>query len=236
MSPGAAQGWGGNPGVAGGGFQPVGAAPQANRFAGIPALSNGTRTSVNPLNGMMLAANRNSMPAFPDVGVHRRALGHAREDIGRINNLAPMITRYAQQYNIPPAILAGLVSRESRGRNVIGDNGYGHGLGQIDSGSFPGWTRRWRANGRPAGEGLRKAAEVFDAKRRYLRGRFPQMNEQELLKSTLSAYNAGEGAVARAVRRGRDTDSVTTGRDYARDVLNRASVFAQQNRAWMPGS
>ena len=174
------------------------------------------------------------MPALSNIRPHAQAGNGARTDAGRIQALAPMINRAAQQYNIPPAILAGIISRETRGHNVIGDNGHGHGLAQIDDRSFGQWTRAWRAAGMPAGEGIRKGAEVFAAKRRYLRGQFPNMSESQLLSATLSAYNGGEGRVARAIRQGRPTDSVTTGRDYAQDVLNRASVFAGQNMNWMP--
>ena len=88
----------------------------------------------------------------------------------------------------------------------------------------------------PAEEGLRKGAEVFANKREYLRNRFPQLTPDELMIATLSAYNAGEGAVGRALQRGASTDSVTTGKDYARDVLNRASVFANRLPQWMPGN
>ena len=86
----------------------------------------------------------------------------------------------------------------------------------------------------PVEEGLRKGAEIFAKKREYLRNRFPQLTPNELMTATLSAYNAGEGAVGRALHRGASTDSVTTGKDYARDVLNRASVFANQLPHWMP--
>ena len=79
-------------------------------------------------------------------------------------------------------------------------------------------------------------AEIFANKREYLRNRFPNLTPDQLMTATLSAYNGGEGAVGRALQRGASTDSVTTGKDYARDVLNRASVFANQLPQWMPGN
>jgi len=190
--------------------------------------------SVNRNNGIMPVANRNSMPAVSNTQSHPAGQTRAVQDMGRIQGLAPMIERAARQHNMPPAVLAGIVSRESRGRNVIGDGGFGHGLAQIDSGSFGQWTRDWRAAGMPAEAGLHKGAEVFANKRRYLRNKFPNLTESQLLSATLSSYNAGEGAVARTIRQGRDPDSRTTGGDYARDVLNRASVFAQNVTHWMP--
>ncbi|MEE2904178.1 MAG: hypothetical protein VYC39_17760, partial [Myxococcota bacterium] len=142
---------------------------------------------------------------------HGRGLREASEDLPRIQNLSTTIGRIAKHYDIPPSILAGIVSRETRGRNVIGDNGHGHGLAQVDSGSFGPWARNWRASGMPLEEGLRKGAEIFANKREYLRNRFPQLTPNELMTATLSAYNAGEGAVGRALQRGASTDSVTTG-------------------------
>ncbi|HEY9664753.1 MAG TPA: transglycosylase SLT domain-containing protein, partial [Allocoleopsis sp.] len=47
----------------------------------------------------------------------------------------------------------------------------------------------------------------------------------ELLRATLASYNAGLGNVQAAIREGRDPDYYTTGRDYGRDVLNRAGWF-----------
>ena len=172
---------------------------------------------------------RNKIPfASPDVNARSKAM----EDIGRIGTLAPMISRVATRYDIPPAILAAIVSRESRGRNVIGDNGYGHGLAQVDSGSFLEWTRRWRASGMPAEEGLRKGAEVFANKRAFLKGRFPSLTNEQLTAATLSSYNAGEGTVAWALRRGVSPDKYTTGKNYSKDVINRAMVFAEQFPQW----
>jgi soluble lytic murein transglycosylase-like protein len=45
------------------------------------------------------------------------------------------------------------------------------------------------------------------------------------LDAAIAAYNAGPTAVNRAIRAGHDVNSVTTGGDYATDVLNRAATF-----------
>ena|SRR2546421_6457725 len=51
-----------------------------------------------------------------------------------------------------------------------------------------------------------------------------------LLRAAVASYNAGPGNVLRAIQDGRDVDFFTAGRDYSRDVLNRASWF--QLKGW----
>jgi hypothetical protein len=43
--------------------------------------------------------------------------------------------------------------------------------------------------------------------------------------AALTAYNCGLDNVLRAVRYGLDLDFYTAGRDYAREILNRAGFF-----------
>lgn len=45
------------------------------------------------------------------------------------------------------------------------------------------------------------------------------------VRSGLAAYNAGEGSVRSALQSGQPVDSVTTGKDYSRDVMSRKRVF-----------
>jgi hypothetical protein len=51
-----------------------------------------------------------------------------------------------------------------------------------------------------------------------------------LLRAALAGYNAGPGNALRALRDGRDVDFYTAGRDYSRDVLDRAGWF--QLKGW----
>ena len=48
---------------------------------------------------------------------------------------------------------------------------------------------------------------------------------RSLLRAALAGYNAGPGNALRALRDGYDVDFFTTGRDYSKDVLNRAGFF-----------
>ena len=51
-----------------------------------------------------------------------------------------------------------------------------------------------------------------------------------LLQAAIASYNSGPGNVLRAVQDGKDVDFFTAGRDYSRDVLNRAGWF--QLKGW----
>jgi soluble lytic murein transglycosylase-like protein len=59
---------------------------------------------------------------------------------------------------------------------------------------------------------------------------------QNLIQAAIAAYNCGAGNVLTAIRDGHDLDFFTTGRDYSKDVLNRAGFF--QNKGWesQPGT
>jgi hypothetical protein len=54
------------------------------------------------------------------------------------------------------------------------------------------------------------------------------LDGQELLRAAVAAYNCGAGNVLTAIRDGRDVDFFTAGRDYSKDVLNRAGWFQLQ--------
>ncbi len=51
-----------------------------------------------------------------------------------------------------------------------------------------------------------------------------------LLQAAIASYNSGPGNVLRAIQDGRDVDFFTAGRNYSKDVLNRAGWF--QLKGW----
>jgi len=51
-----------------------------------------------------------------------------------------------------------------------------------------------------------------------------------LLQAAVASYNCGPGNVLRAIQDGRDIDFYTAGRNYSKDVLNRAGWF--QLKGW----
>lgn len=146
----------------------------------------------------------------------------------RFRGYEAIIGDAAQEFEIQPSIIAGVGSRESfwglilspPGPAGVGDSGHGRGLMQIDDGAHEfARTGPWRDPRKNVFFGCQLLAGNRESLRREgLSGRF-------LLKATLASYNAGLGGVQRALRDGDDPDSRTTGRDYGKDVMDRAGWF-----------
>jgi hypothetical protein len=161
---------------------------------------------------------------------------------------AATVVAAAGYFGLPPAVIVALGSRESRWglalspRGPTGTNdftprpftdrcrdgplppdghGFGRGLMQID------YDAHEFARSGPWHEpdaNVRYACSVLLDFRPVLRRR-TVLHGDALLRATLAAYNCGLDNVLRAVRQGLDLDFYTAGRDYARELLNRAGFF-----------
>ncbi|MBC1262360.1 lysozyme [Synechococcus sp. BSF8S] len=144
----------------------------------------------------------------------------------------PMIKESAAKFGFQPSLIGGIGSRESfwglilnpPGPGGTGDNGHGRGLMQIDDGAFPDWiaTGQWR----DPETNIRFGCQVLAGNRRFFEPKLSGAGSL-LVRATVAGYNAGPGNVIAAIRAGRDPDFPTTGRDYSRDVLDRAGWFQQ---------
>lgn len=163
-------------------------------------------------------------------------------------NYRRYIESMAQRYNLPPAVICGIGSREShwglalkpvgpggrgdfarrppRGirRGVIPNDGggYGRGLMQVDYD----WhefarTGKWYV----PEENINYACQLLDRSRTFFRNKRLGLSDDDLLRAMLAAYNGGNTATLRAIKAGMDIDANTTGRDYSKDVLNRSGWF-----------
>ena len=170
-----------------------------------------------------------------------------------VNDLRPVIEAAALRIGLPPAVLCGLGSRESRwglalrpqGPAGTGDaaprrprpplrpghlppdgGGFGRGLMQID---FDAHEFARTGNWRDAEANIDFGATVLAAARNFIRRRAAiesiPLDELELLRAALAGYNCGPGNALRALRDGRDIDFFTAHRDYSKDVLDRAGWF-----------
>ncbi|XP_072269369.1 lysozyme g-like [Pyxicephalus adspersus] len=144
----------------------------------------------------------------------------ARTDLQRVNLYRPKIESVARQTNVDGAILAAIMSRESRAGNALdpdgkGDNGNAFGLMQIDI--------RWHSiRGEwDSEEHILQATEILIDMYRAIKAKFPSWSASQVMKGALAAYNMGPGNVHSF----ESVDSNTTGRDYSNDVVARANFF-----------
>ena len=174
-----------------------------------------------------------------EAGFTRAPVTEARMDLPRILTWRDAIYSAAKRYDHDPAVIAAIISRETNGRNLVGDKGHGHGPMQIDDRSFPAWCREWVAAGKDARKGIEKGADVLAEKRAVLSRLVPALllaDKDIALRASLAAYNCGEGNVKTILLANRGVpaakmhsiiDLRTHGKDYSRDVLTRAKVFRE---------
>jgi hypothetical protein len=189
-------------------------------------------------------------PPPPDRLVTTYPLDHPTllEDLEAAARYGATIVAAAGDFGLPPALIVALGSRESRWglalsprgptgtadltpRPFLGPHrdgplppdgrGFARGLMQID------YDAHEFARSGPWPEpdaNVRYACRVLVEFRPVLR-RHTVLHGAALLRATMAAYNCGLGNVLRAARHGLDLDFYTAGRDYSRDVLNRAGFF-----------
>ncbi|XP_072269404.1 lysozyme g-like [Pyxicephalus adspersus] len=144
----------------------------------------------------------------------------AQNDLGRINKYKSKILSVAKQKEMDPSVIAGIMSRESRGGNVLkngwGDHGNGFGLMQIDKNSHKDLKGTWDSETHIA-----QATDILISMYNLIQKKFQGQSSENILKGAIAAYNTGSGNV----RNINDVDSRTTGKDYANDVVGRSQFF-----------
>lgn len=149
----------------------------------------------------------------------------------------------AAKFGHTTADLMAIASRESNIKNIIGDNGHGYSLMQLDIRSYPEFCKsgKWK----DAEASIFKGASALAAKRDVIekvskqkRGivKFSngstasfvprEMSNADLRRITIAAYNCG-GAAYYHFSKGNDPDRGTTGKDYSKDVLARSKEFQE---------
>ncbi|XP_029460641.1 lysozyme g-like isoform X2 [Rhinatrema bivittatum] len=143
----------------------------------------------------------------------------AAYDLKNMNKYKLKIESVARKLCMDAAVIAGIISRESRAgavlRNGWGDNGNAFGLMQID--------KRWH---KPrgtwnSGENIMQGTEICISMIKQIKKKFPSWSMTEQLKGGIAAYNAGPGNI----KSFHEVDARTTGQDYSNDVIARAKYF-----------
>ncbi|XP_026216264.1 lysozyme g-like [Anabas testudineus] len=147
----------------------------------------------------------------------------AKTDAGRMSKYKSKINTVGHKYGIEPALIAAIISRESRAGNVLkdgwGDSGNAWGLMQVDVNPHGGGhTARgaWDSE-----EHLCQGTEILVHFIGRIGKKFPSWTSEQQLKGGIAAYNKGDGNVHSYD----SVDARTTGGDYSNDVVARAQWY-----------
>ncbi|XP_009637249.1 lysozyme g-like protein 2 [Egretta garzetta] len=143
----------------------------------------------------------------------------AEQDLKAMDQYKTLIKKVGEKLCIEPALIAGIISRESHAGKILkggwGDNGNGFGLMQVDKNSH-----------KPRGQWdsethLMQGTDILIMMVKKIQRKFPRWTKDQQLKGGISAYNAGSNNVRSYDR----MDIGTTHDDYSNDVVARAQYY-----------
>ncbi|XP_068526422.1 lysozyme g [Anas acuta] len=145
----------------------------------------------------------------------------AEKDLKAMDKYKTLIKKVGEKLCIEPAVIAGIISRESHAGKILkngwGDNGNGFGLMQVDK-------RYHKPQGTWNGEAhITQGTTILIDFIKNIQKKFSKWTKDQQLKGGISAYNAGDGNVRTYER----MDIGTTHDDYANDVVARAQYYKQ---------
>lgn len=150
----------------------------------------------------------------------------AQTDLQRVLQYADLFVEVANSFGLPPALLAAISSRETRGRNLLfGDHGNGVGLMQVDVRAHPERAAAIRNAGSEREQirlGVTYGAQILADSLAGVRAKHPTWSPAWQLRGAVAAYNFGVDDVASQAR----LDIGSTGDDYSADVWARARFYA----------
>ncbi|XP_019647392.1 PREDICTED: lysozyme g-like [Branchiostoma belcheri] len=147
----------------------------------------------------------------------------ASNDLGRLNNYKSQIFNAANAKNMDAAVIAAIISRESRAGAALaadgtGDHGNGYGLMQVD------YRYHTPVGGPYSTEHIKQGTQILIDTINCVKRNHPNWDNNMTLKGGISGYNAGCGNVQSYA----GMDIGTTGGDYANDVVARAQWLKGQ--------
>lgn len=185
---------------------------------------NGTRTGANAVLFDLETSGASNSTASQDglTGGVDASQTMAETDRARVTALKDAIETVASAHDLPPALLAAIASRETRGGNLLNTQGYsrydgnGFGVMQVDK-------RYHDIEGTAKSqEHIDQAATILAGYRDQLARKFPDWTEAQTLRGAVAAYNTGPSNI----KSYDDVDKRTTGGDYSADVWARARYYA----------
>ncbi|XP_059576969.1 lysozyme g [Alligator mississippiensis] len=147
----------------------------------------------------------------------------AAKDLIRMNNYKGLIQRAGSNQCVDPAVIAGIISRESHAGAALtadgwGDGGNAFGLMQVDK-RYHKLVGKWNSEAH-----LIQGTQILVGMIKAIQRKFPRWTKEQQLKGGISAYNAGPGNV----RTYEKMDIGTTHNDYANDVVARAKFYQKK--------
>jgi len=152
----------------------------------------------------------------------------AETDKKKIDQYKDTIEKVGKELGIDPAIIAGIISRESRGNEKLLKNGWGaggadYGLMQVSKHNKPDMK-----DGPTGYSHIKQATNILKNSIEGVAKKHPDWTKEQQLKGGISAYNAG----VKNVQTLKGMDIGTTGNDYSNDVVERAKWF--KNNVFKP--
>ncbi|XP_040893217.1 lysozyme g-like isoform X2 [Toxotes jaculatrix] len=153
----------------------------------------------------------------------------AETDNDRMKKYKSKIRSVGGKYGIDPALIAAIISRESRAGNTLKD---GWGDWDPSRNAFNGWGLM-QVDVNPKGGGhtpkggwdseehICQGTEILVYFLGRIRNKFRDWSTEQQLKGGIAAYNQGDGNVHSYDQ----VDAYTTGGDYANDVVARAQWY-----------
>ncbi|XP_017547468.1 lysozyme g-like [Pygocentrus nattereri] len=143
----------------------------------------------------------------------------AEHDLKRMDQYKSIIIKVGNAKQMDPAVIAAIISRESRAGAALvdgwGDHGNGFGLMQVDKRHhIP--RGAWNSE-----QHVTQGTEILIDSIKAIQRKFPNWPKEHQFKGGISAYNAG----VRNVRTYERMDIGTTGNDYSSDVVARAQWY-----------
>uniref|UniRef100_UPI003AAA9A6E lysozyme g-like n=1 Tax=Centroberyx gerrardi TaxID=166262 RepID=UPI003AAA9A6E len=166
-----------------------------------------------------------------DLGYKGESASHtmAETDLGRMNRYRSKINSVGRNKGIDPALIAAIISRESRAGNTL-QNGWGdwdprrqayNGFGLMQVDVNPNGGGHTPVGSWDSEEHLSQATDILIHFIRRIQRKFPEWDKDEQLKGGIAAYNMGDGNVHSYDQ----VDANTTGGDYSNDVVARAQWY-----------
>jgi tetratricopeptide (TPR) repeat protein len=165
---------------------------------------------------------------LPMAGV-KASEAMAETDWNRIQSFIDRIYIAASTFDVPPAIIAALASRESRAgaqlaRDGTGDGGQAFGILQVDRRS---WTQAGSSGDPASQEHINQGTQIFAGSRRSVQQQHPSWSDEYLLQGAAVGYNSSPANVQTIA----GIDRGTTGGDYGSDVIARACFYAKRMKS-----